>query len=172
MYHFSRNLKLMDTEVQGSGRSEWNASFDPAAHGWEPIQDDGFIGLVGPMWQRLDSGGMRYAFLAMPKHHNRRGVVHGGMIMAFADRALGMTARGVIGYKHQATIQLDVHFVDAVQIGEFVETKAEIVRQTRSLVFVRADLFAGSRVIASVNGIWKILGEQHGTDLALSIPDK
>jgi uncharacterized protein (TIGR00369 family) len=161
----------MNTEVH-LDRLDQTASFDPAAHGWELIQDDGFIGLVGPMWQRLDASTMRYAFLAEPKHHNRRDVVHGGMIMTFADRALGMTVRGVTGHKHQATIQLDVHFVDAVQIGEFVETQAQIVRQTRSLVFVKADLFVGSRVIASVNGIWKILGEQHGTDLASLHPDK
>ena len=26
--------------------------FDPAAAGWEPYRDEGFIGLVGPFWSR------------------------------------------------------------------------------------------------------------------------
>ena len=25
--------------------------FDPKAAGWEPYSDDGFIGLIGPLWQ-------------------------------------------------------------------------------------------------------------------------
>ena len=28
------------------------AAFDPAAAGWEPYHDEGFIGLVGPFWTR------------------------------------------------------------------------------------------------------------------------
>jgi uncharacterized protein (TIGR00369 family) len=133
------------------------AAFDPASDGWEAIPDDGFIGLVGPIWQKPDESGMRFAFLADVKHRNRRGVVHGGMIMTFADRALGMTARHANGYKPQATIQLDVHFVDAVQIGGFVEARAEIVRRTRSLIFMKADFVVGERVVATANGIWKTL---------------
>src|SRR5437868_7077555 len=26
--------------------------FDPAANGWQPYTDEGFIGLVGPLWTR------------------------------------------------------------------------------------------------------------------------
>ena len=133
------------------------ASFDPASDGWEAIPDDGFIGLVGPIWQKPGKSGMRFAFLADARHHNRRGVVHGGMIMTFADRALGMTARHATGQKAQATIQLDVHFVNAIQIGEFVEVHAEIVRLTRDLIFMKGDLVARGRVVATANGIWKIL---------------
>jgi hypothetical protein len=53
-------------------------AFDPAAQGWQAYTDDGFIGLVGPLWQRARGEGMEYAFLAAPKHHNRRGVVQAG----------------------------------------------------------------------------------------------
>jgi uncharacterized protein (TIGR00369 family) len=146
----------MNSRAQDSDKSDQQASFDPAAHGWEEMSDDGFIGLVGPIWQKPDASGVRYAFRADAKHRNRRDIVHGGMIMSFADRALGMTARHAAG-KPQVTIQLDVHFVDAVQIGEFVEAQVEIVRQTRSLIFVKAELLVGARVVATANGIWKIL---------------
>ena len=66
--------------------------FDPAAEGWEPYTDEGFIGLVGPFWKRSRGDDHAFAFMAAPKHHNRRGVVQGGMLMTFADRSLGMTA--------------------------------------------------------------------------------
>lgn len=135
------------------------APFDPAAAGWEPYHDEGFIGLVGPFWSRpWGEDSYRYAFMAEPKHHNRRGVVQGGMLMTFADRSMGMTCWYANGRVPQATVQLDVHFIDAVQIGEFVEAKCEVVRRTRSLIFMQGELVVGERTVATAKGIWKSLG--------------
>ena len=140
------------------------AAFDPAAAGWESYDADGFIGLVGPFWQRpkkSDKGeGFEYAFMAERKHHNRRGVVQGGMLMTFADRSMGMTCWYANERQPQATVQLDVHFVDAVQIGEFVECRAKVVRRTRSVVFMSGELVVGERVVATANGVWKTLGKR------------
>ena len=134
--------------------------FNPAAAGWEPYGDDGFIGLVGPFWTRADGDLHRYAFLAEHKHHNRRGVVQGGMLMTFADRSMGMTCWYANEQKPQATVHLDVHFVHAVQIGDFVEARCKVVRRTRALIFRSADLVVGDRVVATGNGVWKTLGER------------
>ncbi len=133
--------------------------FDPAAAGWETYGDDGFVGLVGPFLMKKDGESYRYAFVAEHKHHNRRGVVQGGMIMTFADRSLGMTAWYANEKKPQATVHLDVHFIDAVQIGEFVEMTARVVRRTRSLIFMSGELTVGERVVATANGVWKSLGK-------------
>ena len=133
--------------------------FDPAAHGWEPYTDEGFIGLVGPFWIRRRGDSADFAFLAEKKHHNRRGVVQGGMMMTFADRSLGMTAWYANGKIPQATVHLDVHFIDAVQIGEFVEAKCRVVRRTRSLIFMSGEFVVGERTVATANGVWKTLGK-------------
>jgi acyl-coenzyme A thioesterase PaaI-like protein len=106
-----------------------------------------------------DGDSYRYAFLADPKHHNRRGVVQGGMLMTFADRSMGMTSWYANGKKPQATVHLDVHFVAAVQIGEFVEAKCRVVRRTRSLIFMSGELSVGDRIVATANGVWKALGQ-------------
>lgn len=131
--------------------------FDPGAHGWEPYTDEGFIGLVGPFWTRVEGETHLFAFAAAHKHHNRRGVVQGGMLMTFADRSLGMTAWYANERQPQATVQLDVHFIDAVHIGEFVEARCKVVRRTRSLIFMSGDFVVGSRVVLSANGVWKTL---------------
>jgi acyl-coenzyme A thioesterase PaaI-like protein len=136
------------------------ANFDPAAAGWEPYGDDGFIGLIGPLWQRASGDGYRYAFKAAPKHHNRRGVVQGGMLMTFADRSMGMTCWHANERQPQATVQLDMHFVDAVKIGEFVEARCKVVRRTRALVFMSGELVVGDRVVATAKGVWKTLGKK------------
>ena len=140
--------------------------FDPAAAGWEPYSDDGFIGLIGPLWQKPVGDSYRYAFLAEHKHHNRRGVVQGGMMMTFADRSLGMTAWYANEKKPQATVHLDVHFIDAVQIGEFIEAKCKVVRRTRSLVFMSAELVSDERIVATAKGVWKALGKPLPDDQA------
>src|SRR6185503_12882928 len=80
--------------------------FDPVAHGWEIYPGEGFIGLVGPFWMKREGESYRYGFLAEKKHHNRRGVVQGGMIMTFADRSLGMTAWYANNKQPQATVHL------------------------------------------------------------------
>ena len=133
--------------------------FDPAAAGWERYPDEGFVALVGPFWTRWDGDTLMFAFQAEPKHHNRRGVVQGGMLMTFADRSMGTTCWYANGKRPQATVHLDVHFVDAVQIGEFVEAKCKVVRRTRALVFMSAELVVGTRVVATGNGVWKTLGQ-------------
>ena len=133
--------------------------FDPAAHGWETYADEGFIGLVGPFWTQKDGESISSPSWREKKHHNRRGVVQGGMIMTFADRSLGMTAWYANGKKPQATVHLDVHFIDAVQIGEFVEAKCRVVRRTRSLIFMSGEIMVGDRMVATANGVWKALGK-------------
>ena len=132
--------------------------FDPAAAGWEPYGHEGFIGLVGPFWARKAGDSYEYAFLAEPKHHNRRHVVQGGMLMTFADRSMGMACWYANGKRPQATVQLDMHFVDAVQIGEFVEAHCKVVRRTRSLIFMDGELKVGDRIVATAKGLWKSLG--------------
>jgi acyl-coenzyme A thioesterase PaaI-like protein len=142
------------------------APFDPAAAGWRPYghDDTGFIGLIGPFWSRPIKTKMgdsfEYAFLAQDKHHNLRGVVQGGMLMAFADRSMGRTCFYANEQQPQATVQLDMHFIDAVQVGEFVECRAKVVRRTRALVFMSGELVVGERVVATANGVWKTLGKR------------
>lgn len=134
------------------------AAFDPAAHGWEMVEDTGFIGCVGPIWQRRNGDDLVLAFVAEPKHHNRRGVVQGGMLATLLDRAIGMIVFEANGGRPQATLQLDLHYIDAVQIGEFVEARCRIDRRTRSITFASGSAFVGSRPVASAKGIWKMLG--------------
>jgi acyl-coenzyme A thioesterase PaaI-like protein len=61
--------------------------------GWTMVDTTGFLHLVGPLWQRVVDHEHEYALVAQDKHHNRRGLVQGGLLMTFADRSCGMTAR-------------------------------------------------------------------------------
>jgi acyl-coenzyme A thioesterase PaaI-like protein len=125
--------------------------------GWAIVEATGFIQLVGPMWQRTVDGEDEFALVTQDKHHNRRGLVQGGVLMTFADRTCGMTARSVSGKPTLATIQLDVHFVEAGKIGEILISRPRVVRSTRSLIFVTTEVTVDRRCIAMANGVFKIL---------------
>lgn len=138
------------------------APFDPASQGWEPYVDDGFIGLVGPFWQRWRDGRLEFGLVSQAKHRNRRGVTQGGMMMTFADRAMGMTALLQNGCEPQATVQLNYQFMDAIRLGEFVVATCRVMRATRSLIFIEATLSVDQRIVGSAQGVWKLLTERNG----------
>src|SRR3954452_10238727 len=125
--------------------------------GWTKVETTGFLHLIGPLWQRVVDGEHEYALIAQDKHHNRRGLVQGGVLMTFADRTCGMTARYVSGKPMLATVQLDTHFVEAGKIGEVLISRPRVVRSTRSLIFIGTEVTVDKRVIAMANGVFKIL---------------
>lgn len=123
---------------------------------WTPIRRPGFNELIGPIeFCTTPSGAMRFRFHAQDKHRNSGGVVHGGMIMSFADTALGTMIRTGEPTRLQATVQLDVHFIRPTPIGSAVEMECRILRETRSLVFAQGEILVAGNVVASANGIWK-----------------
>jgi acyl-coenzyme A thioesterase PaaI-like protein len=125
--------------------------------GWTVVETTGFLHLIGPLWQRVVDGEHEYALVAQDKHHNRRGLVQGGVLMTFADRTCGMTARYVSGRPTLATVQMDTHFVEAGKIGETLLSKPRVVRSTRSLIFMSTEVTVDKRCIAMANGVFKIL---------------
>jgi acyl-coenzyme A thioesterase PaaI-like protein len=127
------------------------------ASGWTVVETTGFLSLVGPLWERAVDGEHEYALVTEDKHHNRRGLVQGGLLMTFADRSSGMTARYVSGRPTLATVQMDVHFIDSGKIGEILLSKPRVVRATRSLIFTTTEVTAEKRCIAIASGVFKIL---------------
>ncbi|HEY0879255.1 MAG TPA: PaaI family thioesterase [Zeimonas sp.] len=130
---------------------------DPAREGWSIHVDEGFIDHVGPIWEIREAAATRYGFVAERKHANLLGVVQGGMLMTFADRALGLEAWNAADGVPCVTIQFDMQFLSSARIGEFVELRPEVVRRTASLVFLRGVLTAKARPIAAASGVWKRL---------------
>jgi uncharacterized protein (TIGR00369 family) len=132
------------------------APFDPAQAGWKVIKQAGFGDLAGPIWRYGDA---RFGFVVEAKHLNFNNVLHGGMLSTLADQAMGMTALRANANKPHVTIELNVQFVGAVRLGEFVEAHCEIVRMTRAIIFMQCRLVVGTRVVGTATGVWKVRGE-------------
>ena len=131
-----------------------------ASEDWQPLRTAGFPGLVGPYLGRRDGEGWTYGFTAEARHLNVGGVVHGGALIAFADETLGMTLWEAAERRPVTTVQLNTHFIAPVRQDDFVTLRAEVLRRTRTLMFVRGLLRVEERTVAALDGVWKILGER------------
>jgi uncharacterized protein (TIGR00369 family) len=116
-----------------------------------------FLLLVGPLLRRRQGNKSEYAFRTTERHSNVNGVVHGGMLATFADQSLGHTALQATGGCRIATIHLAVNFISGANVGELIQCRAEVIRKTYSLVFLRGEIYSDERTIATSEGIWKVL---------------
>jgi uncharacterized protein (TIGR00369 family) len=132
-------------------------TFDPISAGWEAKRRDDFPDFAGPMWEKRENGARIFGLLTDRRHANDRGVVHGGMLMTFADHSFGELVLDSVDRADCATIQLNTHFLRSVQPGDFIEARGRIVRRTRRLVFMHGLLSVGGNDVAAIDGIWTVL---------------
>ncbi|GGH45023.1 PaaI family thioesterase [Frigidibacter albus] len=129
---------------------------DLIADGWTHDPSEGLIAHLGGLWRREVGGRHQLGLWPEPMHANRNGVVHGGMLMTFVDRAFGMTARLVAGAPRGATISLSHQFVAPLQIGSFASVEPKIVKLTTRMAFVEGTVFAGDEPIVQAQGVWRL----------------
>lgn len=130
----------------------------PPGPDWKIMQVEGYTSLIGPFEARREGDAWAYRFVAEPRHINIGGVVHGGMLMSFLDDVLGLTVWGAAGRKPVTTVQLNTHFISPARVGDAVIGRAEVLRATRTVVFIRGTLHVEGRLVAAADGVWKILG--------------
>ena len=118
----------------------------------------GFGRTVGPFYSKRDEANNEIMAFRVEEHHaNGMNNCHGGMLMSFADRALGETAMRAAEGANCVTIQLEMKFIDVGRLGDWIEIRPQVVKRTGSLVFMRGDVRDGTRLLASADGVWKIL---------------
>jgi uncharacterized protein (TIGR00369 family) len=122
---------------------------------WPPGADP-FEDLTGAYYFKPQEDGSVLAALAVErKHLNTHGAVHGGMIMAFVDCALFAAAHPILQNSRAVTITCNTEFVGAAHGGAMLEARAEVVRETGSLVFVQGRIAQAGEAIAAFSGTLK-----------------
>ena len=88
---------------------------------------------------------------------NPAGGLHGGMMMTAADLVGTMGAGTLSGLrKFLPTVNMTFDFVAPARLGDWVEGRAEVVRQTRTLLFSNIYLTVGEEKILRASCIAKI----------------
>jgi acyl-coenzyme A thioesterase PaaI-like protein len=113
----------------------------------------------GPLYHSLAEGRFRQGFRVLKRHCNGHGTLHGGMMMSFADGLMG-GACWVLAKAPALTVRLGGDFLAIAKPGDWIEGEARILRATKSLVFVAADVSANGRLVMTANGLFKVM-ERH-----------
>ena len=74
--------------------------------------------------------------------------------MTFADYALFALAGDVLDGPG-VTVSFNSEFISAVGSGNLIEATGEVVRNTRSMVFVRGQVFCGDDTLLNFSGVIK-----------------
>ena len=119
----------------------------------------GYMGHNGGFqFRQISESEYEYRATIQDFHLNSSGITHGGFIMTLMDSGMGTSVyRSLGGEKKIATISLDVKFVAPSHKGDTLIGSAKIIKKTRSMIFVRGELFVEDNIIAAGDGIWKIL---------------
>ncbi|HZQ48885.1 MAG TPA: PaaI family thioesterase [Candidatus Dormibacteraeota bacterium] len=93
---------------------------------------------------------------------NASGFVHGGMIGALADSAMGRSLRTVKpGVVRAMSFDLKVTFVNAAKIGETLRAKGEVVHAGRRTMVAHCRVEGrGGRLIATASGTFAVTREK------------
>lgn len=140
--------------------------------GWNTwlLGSDPLETVVGPFYFRDEAGGRtRCATVPEMRHCNAAGVIHGGFVMTFADFALFAIAREQLGGP-AVTVSLHSDFLAATFPGLRLEAEGEIVRTTRTMIFVRGLMTQSEKTVFMFSGIIKRLPAPHA-DYARGEPD-
>ena len=129
---------------------------DLASDGWMSMDNDPMPAGMGTPCRKRHGDKWHYGLLTQVDHANPAGAVHGGVLVAFADHTLGCYVEAAAGGAPNVTIQLNTHFLAAVDPGSFLELRGEVTRATGSLVFVRGIISVGKRDVVAVDGIWRV----------------
>lgn len=100
-----------------------------------------------------------YEFIVEVKeiHLNTGKIAHGGFLSTIADTGMGTAAHKVAGDKRCVTINLDMKFISAGQLGDRLKGDVKILKKTKTLVFINCEISSDKEIVVYASGTWKIL---------------
>ena len=94
-----------------------------------------------PLYSKETDKAVIIGFRAGPAHTNSRGFVHGGLLSALADNAMGLScAKHHEDIRGLVTVTLTVDFLGSAELGQWIEVETGFVKPGRSLYFCRATI--------------------------------
>jgi len=120
-----------------------------------------FAGLLGIRRRRMAAGEACFELTVRPEHMNPYGVLHGGLVYALVDYAMGaaLVSRLQPG-ERCATLEVKIQYLAPVSGGE-VRAEARVVDRTRRIGVFEAPAYAGGdRPVALATGTFYIKASQ------------
>ena len=124
---------------------------------WEfrdPTRFNAFLGEVLVRLEDSDRPVARVRMVPGRQHSNFGDNVHGGALLGFIDVALfaAMRSFGLMTAGPAVTLDLNTHFIGAGKVGEPLEARIELLRETKRLLFLRGLLVQQAGVVCEFSG--------------------
>lgn len=113
-----------------------------------------------PLYSRKDKEALVLGLRAGDKHTNSRGFVHGGLITALADNAMGLSC----ALQHDAvgslvTVNLAIDFFGIARKGQWLAFETQFSKTGRTLDFAQCFVTADGTPCARANATFRVLGQ-------------
>jgi uncharacterized protein (TIGR00369 family) len=119
----------------------------PLTDPWEPLYS-----------KRTDKAVIIGLRLARP-HTNSRGLIHGGLIAALADNAMGLSCgvRLEGGGSRLVTVSLAIDFIGTAQVGQWLSVETDVIKTGGTLCFAQCFVTADGVAIARANATFRVV---------------
>ncbi len=94
-----------------------------------------------PLYSRRTENAVHMGLRLARAHTNSRGLIHGGLIAALSDNAMGYSCALAMGRdtsKSLVTINLAVDFIGSATIGQWLSIEPEVIRTGSTICFAQS----------------------------------
>lgn len=106
----------------------------------ELTEATGFTAANGPWFEKVEGNRVWRGFRPGPQHANALGIVHGGMLAAFIDAALGSVVYRTID-RRCVTLKLTLEYLTPARVGDWLEATGELLAHDEHVAQVRGRLY-------------------------------
>jgi uncharacterized protein (TIGR00369 family) len=124
-----------------------------------PIQPGVPLGALGFVPRTVGGGKAVWEYTVDPAHYNTNGVLHGGVLMALLDTAMGHAVADLVAPagRFNAAAQFNIHFFVPIKSG-LVRARAEVKKLGKRLAVVEAEATDdGGRVLGLATATHSLL---------------
>ena len=138
----TREISMTDIPTGFEPQSRRSPLTDP----WEPI------------YSRQTADALILGLRLATPHTNARGFVHGGLIAALADKAMGHSCGHKMGGSHSlVTVGMSIDFVSSAQIRQWLTVETEVIKTGTTLCFAQSLIKADDIVIARASATFRVV---------------
>ncbi|MBV8392230.1 MAG: PaaI family thioesterase [Alphaproteobacteria bacterium] len=116
----------------------------------------GFSRANGPWYEKVGDGRLIRGFLPGPQHANALGIVHGGMLAAFLDSAMGSAVWHTLK-RRAVTLRLSLDYLGPGRIGDWLQAEADVMGNDEETAQVRGRLYSRRHEVLGAIGSFALL---------------
>ncbi|MBM3650553.1 MAG: PaaI family thioesterase [Alphaproteobacteria bacterium] len=132
--------------------------------GFRKLAITGFAAANGPWFEKIDGRRAIRGFLPREQHANALGIVHGGMLAAFLDSALGTAVFHAL-QRRAVTVRLTLDYLGPGRVGDWLQAEGEVVGHDEHMAQVRGRLYGPRHDVMTATGTFALLSRHRSLDI-------